>query len=207
MKNNWLKELVLNSYSKEFFEGLEYATEQSYLIAHAEVSNNTLLDKENASVLLGHLRRAIFETKFKELALDMTYQATTERTLQKFPYTLVKSGKLLLTLSHVNDQISNLSPAKFRKQHSGLNLLLQQTYFGFLGKSFEPDSVYGIILHGNARTNPKKPVFLKLAFPSADGKQWLEEFPIGYIIKSYPTLPEESEIPKPILKPKKREMS
>lgn len=174
---------LLNIFSDElplgFLEKVKDGFQQIYKEAHHRGHDDPAWDTPEANYLVPHLRRAMAEKLVRDAAnshgLSAIVKMNSKRTSE---YTIVSSARLLFTVSHCTDR-SQVRYAKFRQQNSELNSLLSQGRF----EVFDTpeilqgcaDSIYAILIYGDG--------FIEFAIPDADGKKWLDHYPLDKLIE------------------------
>ena len=193
--NCFKSELPL-AFLEELQTGLAFAYQEAFSRGYVEPG----LGRSEAEDVTPHIRRALVENCVRELANKHGLHAVATKNKRRTSnYTVISCGKILFTISHINDSssCSALPRAKFRQQHSALNGLLAQGRF----EEFDTDDmvtadgnvVYAILIHG-ALGNSSAPEFIEFAIPDENNQEWLDKFPVNKLIEMlHNTAPEGTD--------------
>lgn len=112
--------------------------------------------------------------------------------INRWIYTIVRSGPVLMIQSYVPKLGDFSRPAKFREQHAALNDFLSrpQLKLGDVAPEiFEIGSIAGILVHGPLARGFNEASqgigFLRFCVPSADYRRWEVDLPIADIIAAF----------------------
>lgn len=159
-----------NAYPADFIEESMRLYASDYRTAYDECA--AFYPWEEAHDLRPHARRAKIEARLRDLA--NTYpglSATVEPNITKTSYhTRIVSGNVILTESHVGQPSEMVRWAEFR------NTYARSPQYHFFEEDAPPPEggyLYAILLHGESKRNPKRPDFMRIAFPDAECKSYL----------------------------------
>src|SRR5882757_10475835 len=99
--NSPLLEIALDDIPLEFIRGLVEKKPLIYREAHSHSYDDPAWDGPEAEYILGHHRRILFEKNFRQEALNCGLAVDVKRnSAGNTPYTLIRTGRLLLTASY-----------------------------------------------------------------------------------------------------------
>ena len=125
--NDSLREILVADVPPAFVIRLLAAAEWVYREAHDAIRNNTMLGDAERAYLEPHLRRALFESKMAEVALDSGLKSVTERAVSgAAQYNTIRAGRLLLTSSKTSGRYVVPRACGFRGQYSDINAHIDQ---------------------------------------------------------------------------------
>lgn len=171
-----LLEIAINDlppgFLREVLKGLEWV----YKEAKERVDNDPGLPNPEGRYLRPHFRYALCNAMIRKAADNAQLEDSVEMNVAKnHEYTLIKSGRLALTASYVDSGQRIPRPSKFRTQHAEINQCLRQMpLFPKKPSVFRPASIYGILLHGPDDIDNSLPGFLRLGFPDARCRTWVD---------------------------------
>lgn len=151
-----------------------------YSEADASVQENSLLGSAEKEYVRPHLLRGLVETFFREQAIKHNLNAfLASNDANTADYTVVAAGAVELTHSKTDSPNAVPVLCDFRKQRSDANNMLHQTNLFPVSSDHRVESqTYAILTHGPAKNDDEEGVFglgyLKIGFPSPDGKSWAE---------------------------------
>lgn len=128
---------------------------------------------EEAHDLRPHVRRAKIESKVRELANSYPGVAATVEPNAKRTgwHTVIRSGNVVMTISHVNQPSDMVRPADFRSTYA------QDAQINLFGpeKPRPPRDaqLFSILRHGSSKRMPRRPDFVRVGFPDADCKYYV----------------------------------
>lgn len=189
MKDRLLEE-ILSSVPKLFVAKMIEVQPLIYRESRdATYSGPVVLGDADAEYLWPHYRRALYETRLREVAAGCGLKAGVEvNAAGNHKYTVVKAGRFLMTCSHVGD-LSMLQPSLFRGQNSALNALLPQLLLKDIADDVrQGGELYAIILHCEDRQERGlvEPGFLKFGVPAAGKGDKLEvAFDFSELLAAY----------------------
>lgn len=173
--NDSLREILITDIPPAFIGRIFKDASWVYKEAHARVENDPLLGDAERAYMEPHHRRALFERKMMEAALDSGLKATTERvTSGAAQYNLVRAGRLLLTCSRTTTRKVAPRTCAFREQYSGVNEHIDQLQLFSVPSTPGAASLYCIVTHGPSTEKPGELGFCCFAFPTQDGKTWAQ---------------------------------
>jgi len=172
-----LIEMLIDDVPLRFVKAVIERTPLVYKEAYSRSYEEPAWDEPEAQYIIGHNRRVVFEKMYRTEAINAGLAVDVQSNGRNCSYTLVRSGRFILTASHVQNQSEVTKPALFREQFAGINKLLTNPLLPFL--ELDPlqlsraDNVYAIVLHGCESRNPQNVGFMRLAFPSADSEAYV----------------------------------
>lgn len=195
----------------EFVQSFLSQLSRVYVESRAKAESD--FQEPEMQYMLPHIRRAFSEQLFRETALNAGLAATVEPNRSgNHTYTLVCTGRLSLTISHVLYTSNVPRPAKFREQYSEINQHLRQRSLFEPINNASPQSgdVYGILLHhldekkGEDGEILYEDGFVEIGFPKVGCETWLAETVNLYKVRDMQALHLHNmeDIQKQIQKPK-----
>jgi hypothetical protein len=174
--NDSLREILVTDVPPAFVLRLIQDAAWVYKEAHARVLNDSLLGDAERAYLEPHHRRALFERKLMEAALDSGLQATTERVSSgAAQYNLIRAGRLLLTCSRTVGRNVVPRACMFRGQYAGINEHIDQLQLFPVSSNPGESSLYCIVSHGPSAEKPGELGYCCFAFPMQEGGKWAQE--------------------------------
>jgi hypothetical protein len=179
-----LQDVAAMSLRPDWVMGLYGLFSGCYEEAAAAMQGYTGFDDPERRNVLPHFRRAVCEAKLRHWSLDHGLRATIEMTQRAdgsgpagHEFTLIRSGRLRLTVSKTDHPNALPDTAVFRKQHSRANdMLIQQNLFPaqpLPNPDKDKELIYAILTHGPAyRTDALG--YLNIGFPRANFSDWCE---------------------------------
>lgn len=174
--NDSLREILVTDLPPAFVLRLINDAAWVYKEAHARVLNDPLLGDAERAYMEPHHRRALFERKLMDAALDSGLQATTERVSSgAAQYNLIRAGRLLLTCSRTVGR--NIVPraCMFRGQYADINEHIDQLQLFPVPSEPGESSLYCIVTHGPSAERPDELGHCCFAFPKQEGDKWAQE--------------------------------
>lgn len=208
--NDSLRDILVSDLPPSFVRRLIDAARWTYLEAHAQMEGHSLYGEPECEYLEPHVRRALFEAKLAEIALDSGLKVTTERVASgAAQYRLVRAGRLQLTGSKTTSR--NVVPRRcvFRRQYADINEHINQQQLFPVPSDPDVASLYCMIIHGASVERPGELGYCCFAFPTQQGDRWAQE-PIDledirdYQATRYSKVPDERaqiQVVEPKLKP------
>lgn len=155
-----------------------------YSEAAAAINGYTGFEDPERHNILPHFRRAVCEAKFRKFSEKHGLNATVETTEREeshqragHDFTLIKAGRIRLTLSKTDHPSALPATAVFRKQHCRANdMLIQQNLFQLRPLSdqeSDAELIYAIVTHG-PQQDGETLAYVNLGFPKADFSDWHE---------------------------------
>jgi hypothetical protein len=123
---------------------------------------------EEAHDLRPHVRRAKIESKVRELAKSYPgVTATVEPNARRTGWhTVIRSGNVAMTISHVNQPSDMVRAADFRTTYA------QDAQINMFGpdkpKPPRDATLFAILRHGASKRTPRRPDFVRVGFPDED---------------------------------------
>jgi len=197
----------------KFLLRLKQSLPRIYFEAHQMAFEESVLQDAEAEYLMKHNRGAIFESLFRQAALDSGLHAIVQPNIRASArYTLVRATNFVFTANYVDHREKSVCSAHFRNQHASLNLLAQQRFTEFdTSEVFQgvPECVYCILLHGPDPSDKIKPGFMEFAFPNVSNTQWVDRYDFNEVLNSVLTrndeeLVEQKDLAFPRLKPQRK---
>ncbi|HSW76249.1 MAG TPA: hypothetical protein VLG50_04365 [Candidatus Saccharimonadales bacterium] len=173
--NESLRSILITDLPARFVSELIGASRWAYRDSYEAVYSDNNYDEPEKKGLLPYVRRARIEKKIREVALDAGLTATVEKNSAKnTEYTLIKSGRVALTVSKSFDRGSLPALARFREQYSSINQHAAQIQMlPVLSMPFEA-SLYGVIIHGSSNLSHNELGFLQIGFLDSRKYRWVE---------------------------------
>jgi hypothetical protein len=164
-----------------FLKSIHEAMPHTYHEAFHAMHYNPLLGSAEASGVVPHYRRAVFETALRKAAVQCGLQATSQPNSRRTHYfTVVRSGNIVLTASHVHERHGKVRRAQFRSDYSAVNQLLAQRTLDVFDTpevfSVRDGSIYCILVHGPHSDEKDCAGFMQLAIPDPRSSEWLEVY-------------------------------
>jgi hypothetical protein len=137
--------------------------------------------EHEANYLVPHFRRSMAEKFVRDAANQCGLNAIVRQNSKKTSeFTIVSSGRLLFTISHVTDE-SKIRHAKFRQKNAEINYFLSSSAtlpgLDITKESLEIDKidVYAILIHSDN--------LIQFAIPDATGRKWIDKFNLNQLIE------------------------
>ncbi len=174
--NESLRNMLINDLSPVFVSQLIEIANWVYRDAYGAIYSDSSYDDSEKKYILPHTRRAKFEKKAREIALDCGLKTTIEQNIVKnTEYTLIKCGRFAFTISKTSGKSQLPAKSDFRKQYSEINQhLLQMPLFQIISEP-KNTSIYGIIIHEHNPFKQDELGFLRIGFPDPIKHKWAEE--------------------------------
>lgn len=174
--NDTLRDLLVADLPPTFVIKLMAAAPKVYAEAKAHCKNDPLLGDAERAYIEPHYRRALFERKMMEVALDSGLKATTERaTSGAAQYNVVRVGRFLMTSSKTSSRNSVPRSCGFREQYSDVNEHIDQCLLFPVPSKPTSESLYCIVIHGTSIEDHGAFGYCCFAFPNQDGTAWAQE--------------------------------
>lgn len=207
--NPELFKVLVEALPLSFLEGMARAVPAIYADALAELTESTVIDKQEMVTLLPHYRRAMMETKIRNEAKAAGLLALTKPTKNDTAtFSFVDAGRIVLTASHVAQPNHQPRFAAFRNEHAELNELLEQ--MDFIGFPEQPDSgtenkIYCILLYGGGGTKDKITTFMEFAIPAPGSAGYVDHYSFASVlvaarVRAQPAVEDQIDAAFPIRK-------
>lgn len=199
--NEKLFEELVRSLPLAFLEDMAMAVPNMMSEAVALVSQSVLIEQSEIHYLLPHVRRAMFESQFRQRAKKAGLNAFLNSVQNdKAHYSVVEAGRFTLTASYVSTPGKYVRSAEFRSERGVLNELIDQ---GELFKTDDgeiqipaeviqkTDGIYCILLYGGelgAKVSP----FMEFAFPAPNYGGYVDHYPFFDVLTAARRLNENS---------------
>ena len=162
---------------------------QLYKEAYERSFNDPAYDTTEGHDKIGVERRALCEKQFRRISVDHGLDAKAIPNRRKTSYySLLRSGRLILTQSAVQHEWQMARPAMFREQHAALNeFFMSPTLFDWeraLPNLSDPGCPYAVLFHGPAPGKPSELGFLVLGFPREGKRDTPFRFPLSLIAQT-----------------------
>jgi hypothetical protein len=190
---NPLQQAVLDNVPAQFFFRLLQRHEAIYAEARQYAFGTALWDAPEAESVFPIARRAIFEGESRRIAksLSIPHEDCLHHGFN-YGYLLLKPGRMLLTMHHVDRPKRFVRPCSSRKQNAGVNRLLLNPYFEELLLAPIPEIATGLnahVLHGLIRETINGEVmtkpFMTLAFPHPEENTYVDAMDIREVIQLF----------------------
>lgn len=176
-----LKLLLANDLPPGFVRALRPRAEAVYRDAHDAVYRNAMLGDAEAEYLLGHQRRAMFETRLRDTAVEHGLTVVMERSRDEYgrqqgcKFVRVVAGSFSLTACHVPSPGAFPRHSRTREQYSKINEHADQLSL-LPGESSPKDAeLYGVIVHSAEYGNKDQLQSISIGFPTRDYDGWLQK--------------------------------
>lgn len=147
-----------------------------YQEAHAAVNGNPDLGDSEANYLLGHYRRAIAETKLRQLALlHNIFVETVKPEKGGCEHVRLKVGRFALTMCHVPCPAGFPRQSESREQYALINEHIRQQQIFPVQSNPANSKIYGIIIHTEESHNKQNLASAAIGFPNHSFDGWVEE--------------------------------
>ena len=174
--NASLRTLLATDLPDAFVSELINVANWIYRDTHEAIALDSNYDAPEKEYLLPHTRRAIMESKMRELANKHNVQVTIEENSAKnTKYSLIRCGRFALTISKAPGESQLPSKCNFRKQYAEINQHIKQLSLFPLPSNPQDSSIYGIIIHGHDLNDQSKLAFLRIGFPEHEKRGWVED--------------------------------
>ena len=193
MATESLIDLLVNNVPKSFLENYFSVLPSIYREAATASETDSLLNPAQAKWHKPFYRRAICESRFKEMALAAGLVAIdASHHAHNCDYTLVQAGRIQMIQQGAREG-EPIRPAKSRNQHRAVNRFLDSPFFEFVHPPsvYEPGSFFCILTHGSTRQDPDIPAYVDIIFPPALGESVsADKFRYGVLdlLAAYPTV-------------------
>jgi hypothetical protein len=184
-----LFDLAVHDLPRDFIREVARVLPVVYREAHARSFDDPAWEKPEGHDLCGHMRRALFESKFRKLARVHGLSATSFRnSKQTSYYTLARAGRLVITQSAVQHEWQMARPAGFRAQHAAVNDIFSYPLLPGIADDvphlYDPGEIYAILFHGPDPTNPREFGFAAIGFPDSDSHRIISRFSLQKIARA-----------------------
>lgn len=147
-----------------------------YADAYAQVRDHPQLGEPEAKYLLGHLRRALFETQFRDIAIDCGLRVTMHAPPNGgCEHVQVMCGRFRLIACHVQSPGAFPQHSDCREQYAGINEHISQA--DWLAVPSEPgeEALFGILTHASERRDQGQFRCAQIGFPDPGFYSWVEQ--------------------------------
>jgi len=147
-----------------------------YADADAQVHEDPQLGEPEARYLLGHRRRALFETQFRDIAIS-----TGLRVAMHAPsnggceHVQIMCGRFRLIACHVPSPGAFPQHSDSREQYAGINEHISQA--DWLAMTSEPgeEALFGVLTHTSERHDQSRFRSAQIGFPNTGFTAWVEQ--------------------------------
>ena len=177
MKNNpTIAEYLIQDLPPGFVRQILETLPKIYREAYDSVTNDSRLGEPEALYLLGHTRRAIFETEFRKMALDCGLQVEMHKPKRGgCTHVRVLAGRFQLIACHVASPGAFPNHSDCREQYSAINEHLQQGQLFEESSSPGEQAFYGILTHTSDPKDASTFRSVQIGFPDTHFLEWAEE--------------------------------
>lgn len=177
MANNaTLSELLLADIPPALVRQMLDALPSVYPKAHDDVHENPDLGEPEAKYLLGHMRRALFETQFREIAIGCGIRVSMHTpTNGGVEHVQVVCGRFRLITCHVQSPGAFPQHSDCREQYAGVNEHISQA--DWLAVPSEPgkESIFGVVTHTAERHDPRSFRCAQIGVPNTTFDAWVDK--------------------------------
>ncbi len=215
-----LKELVLKEISERFFLRLWARQTALYQEAREHSRGTSLWTSIESNTVWPNCRRAAMEHEARLAASECGLRHLDAEHAGGYPYGIVRSTKLALTIHHESGPNVVVRKCVSRIQNSAVNTFLdhyvdQEMLTQPLPNLNEAGLIYGCLLHGisveRRAGKDYSTYFMRLAFPDAEFSGYTKNYGIGELLQLYAVVrtgqefkEEQEDLAKPVLNPKKK---
>lgn len=147
-----------------------------YREAHDSVTNDSRFGEPEALYMLGHTRRALFETEFRKIAIENGVGVEMHKPKRGgCTHVRVLAGRFQLIACHVPSPGAFPNHSDCREQYSAINEHIQQGQLFAQDSSPGEQSLYGILTHTSDRRDVASFRSAQIGFPDKSFSEWAEE--------------------------------
>ncbi len=172
MENASLKKMLALDVPSGFLTNITKQLSLIYPNAFAEVYNNSELGKPEAEYLLGHQRRAMCESAFRNIALKHYLSVEMKRSEKGWcQHVQITTGRIRMALCHVQSAGAFPKFSTSREQYSKINQHIDQFQLFPVDSTPLESEIFGILVHTEAQ---KKDQFgyAGIGFPNENFTEW-----------------------------------
>lgn len=162
---------------------------QSQRFIYEEAYGRAFMDifpEPEARDLIGHVRRALFETQLAKIAAECGLPCEVHTNKKRTEHhRVVRIGRLDLTAACVRSRKQKPRFAHYRTQASISSLFAFPT-FDFLPKpeSYNKDRLYIVVIHGPDPRAINRHGFVCIGIPDKNWRQWLELVSVDELLEA-----------------------
>jgi len=171
-----LSQLLVNTLPPGFVRVFPKKLADVYSESYQTVFNNPNLNKEDATYLLGHKRRALAETVFYRTAVEHGLKAShVQPENGGCAHVSVEIGQFCLAMCHVQTRGAFPKHSDNREQASQINRNLPQ--LDLFPDIFpdKKDDFFGILVHTEYPGNKDQFQSVSIGFPNTNFNNWVDE--------------------------------
>lgn len=147
-----------------------------YINAYDQVFGDPQLGEPEAKYLLGHRRRALFETQFRSIAIDCGLRFVMHSPANGgCEHVQIICGRFRLITCHVQSPGAFPQHSDCREQYAGVNEHISQA--DWLAVHSEPgeEALFGVLTHASDRHNPRRFRSAQIGFPDTAFETWVDK--------------------------------
>ena len=147
-----------------------------YADAHDQVYEHPRLGEPEARYLLGHMRRALFETQYRDLAIGCGVRFVMHAPSNGgCEHVQVMCGRFRLISCHVQSPGAFPRHSDCREQYAGVNEHISQA--DWLSMPSEPgaEELFGVLTHTADRHDQRQFRCAQIGFPDPAFEGWVEQ--------------------------------
>lgn len=193
MNTESLVDLLVNNVPKSFLESYFSVLPSIYREAASASETDSLLNPAQAKWVKSYYRRAICESRFKNMALTAGLVAIdAQHHAHNCDYTLVQAGRIGMIQQGAREG-EPIRPAKSRAQHRAVNRFLDSPAFNFVHPPsvYDPGNFFCILAHGATKDAPDTPAYVDIIFPPAAGESVdasMFRYKMTDLLEAYPSV-------------------
>lgn len=174
--NPTLKSLLANDFPPAFVLRILQTLPKVYQEAHDSVTNDPRFGEPEANYMLGHTRRALFETEFRNIAIECGINVEMHTPVKGgCSHVRVLFGRFQLIECHVPSPGAFPHHSDCREQYSAVNEHIQQIQMFARASNPHENSLYGILTHTSDARDVAKFRSAQIGFPDPAFESWVEE--------------------------------
>lgn len=171
-----LSDLLVADLPPSFVRQLLKALPKIYPNAEKRVQKINPLGEWEEEYLLGHMRRALFEAKFRSIAIDCGLQVEMHKPDKGgCAHVRVLTSRFQLIGCHVQSPGSFPRHSDCREQFSAVNERISQQEMFRFGAEPGEHALYGILTHAAEAKDNSTFRSAQIGFPDVDFSEWVEE--------------------------------
>lgn len=175
-ENPTLKSLVAQDLPPAFVLRILQTLPKVYREAHDSVTNDSRFGVAEALYMLGHTRRALFETEFRKIAVDSTIAVEMHKPKKGgCTHVRVLVGRFQLIACHVPSPGAFPNHSDCREQYSAVNEHIQQGQLFAQDSNPGEQSLYGVLTHTSDHRDAATFRSAQIGFPDKSFSAWVEE--------------------------------
>lgn len=174
-QNATLAELLLADIPPALVRQLLEVLPDVYAKAYDDVHNNPRLGDPEAKYLLGHMRRALFETQFRDIALDCGLRiAMHTPTNGGCEHVQIMCGRFRLITCHVQSPGAFPHHSDCREQYAGVNEHISQADWLSVPSDPDHEAVFGVLTHTSERHDQPQFRCAQFGIPNTAFDAWVD---------------------------------